>query len=167
MNVQEYISTINQELPKLTLCFLLRDNQVLLGRKKRGTGIGKWLGAGGKVEPGETVKRATIRETQEEFCITPHKITHIAKLGFYFPYQKNKKDLDQHVYAYLCTDWQGQAQETDEMKPQWFDLDQIPYDDMWPDSIHWLSDALNGQKMDAHFIYDQDYQIKDKFIIYK
>lgn len=24
------------------------------------------------------------------------------------------------------------------MRPQWFDLDSIPYDDMWADDLHWL-----------------------------
>lgn len=37
-----------------TLCYLLKDDQVLLAMKKRGFGEGKWNGPGGKVEKGET-----------------------------------------------------------------------------------------------------------------
>lgn len=39
---------------------------VLLGLKKRGFGTGKWNGFGGKVEPGETIRQAAIREMKEE-----------------------------------------------------------------------------------------------------
>ncbi len=44
-----------------TLVFLVDDDRVLLGMKKRGFGAGKWNGFGGKVEPGETIEEAAIR----------------------------------------------------------------------------------------------------------
>ena len=34
--------------------------------KKRGFGAGKWNGFGGKVEPGETIVEAAVREVKEE-----------------------------------------------------------------------------------------------------
>lgn len=34
---------------------------ILLGLKKRGFGVGKWNGFGGKVEPGETIPQAAAR----------------------------------------------------------------------------------------------------------
>ena len=42
---------------------------VLLGMKKRGFGVGKWNGFGGKVENGETVFDGAMRELQEECSI--------------------------------------------------------------------------------------------------
>jgi 8-oxo-dGTP diphosphatase/2-hydroxy-dATP diphosphatase len=45
----------------LTLAFLLERNRVLLGFKKRGFGMGKWNGFGGKVESGETIECAAKR----------------------------------------------------------------------------------------------------------
>ena len=38
----------------LTLVFLRNETKVLLGMKKRGFGVDKWNGFGGKVEVGET-----------------------------------------------------------------------------------------------------------------
>ena len=35
-----------------TLCLLMRDNEILLAMKKRGFGVGKWNGVGGKVKNG-------------------------------------------------------------------------------------------------------------------
>ena len=51
----------------VTLCFLLRDtpgggSEVLLGMKRTGFGIGKIVGIGGHVEPGESDAEAVVRE---------------------------------------------------------------------------------------------------------
>ena len=45
----------------LTLVLVTRPNQVLLGMKKRGFGMGRWNGFGGKVEKGETILEAAKR----------------------------------------------------------------------------------------------------------
>ena len=45
----------------LTLLFVLRPGQVLLGMKKRGFGKGRWNGFGGKVHQGESIEKAAIR----------------------------------------------------------------------------------------------------------
>ena len=50
-----------------TLCFPVRpDGKVLLGRKKRGFGVRKWNGFGGKIEDGETFLQCAVRELREE-----------------------------------------------------------------------------------------------------
>ena len=49
-----------------TLVFIIKDNRVLLIRKKRGLGAGKVNGPGGRLESGETFKACAIREVQEE-----------------------------------------------------------------------------------------------------
>ena len=43
-----------------TLMLVVKDGRVLLGEKKRGFGMGKWNGFGGKVEAGETILEAAI-----------------------------------------------------------------------------------------------------------
>ena len=45
-----------------TLVFLRAGKQVLLGMKKRGFGVGKWNGFGGKLEPGESFAEGAVRE---------------------------------------------------------------------------------------------------------
>jgi len=49
----------------LTLLFLIKEDQILLAMKKRGFGMGRFNGVGGKIEPGETIEQAMIRECQE------------------------------------------------------------------------------------------------------
>jgi len=58
-------------MKKVTLCFLLKGDEILLAVKKQslsgfGAGIGKWNGVGGKVDEGETIRFAAIRELNEE-----------------------------------------------------------------------------------------------------
>ena len=46
----------------LTLALVKNQaGEILLGLKKRGFGVGKWNGFGGKVEPGETIPQAAAR----------------------------------------------------------------------------------------------------------
>lgn len=46
----------------LTLLFVLEPNRVLLGMKKRGFGMGRWNGFGGKVQAAESIEDAAIRQ---------------------------------------------------------------------------------------------------------
>ena len=45
----------------LTLVFIRDGAHILLGLKKRGFGMGRWNGFGGKVEHGETILQAAKR----------------------------------------------------------------------------------------------------------
>ena len=38
-----------------------QDGRILLGRKRRGMGFGKWNGFGGKIEAGETMRECAAR----------------------------------------------------------------------------------------------------------
>ena len=45
----------------MTLVFVREDARVLLGLKKRGFGVGRWNGFGGKVQSGETIEEGAAR----------------------------------------------------------------------------------------------------------
>ena len=49
-----------------SLVFILKDNEVLLIRKKTGLGAGKVNAPGGKLEVDESAEAAAIREVMEE-----------------------------------------------------------------------------------------------------
>ena len=44
-----------------TLVFVADASRILLGMKKRGFGVGRWNGFGGKVDPGESIEAAAKR----------------------------------------------------------------------------------------------------------
>jgi len=136
----------------LSLLFLRRDNEVLLAMKKRGFGEGRWNGVGGKVENGESIEQAMIRETEEEIGITPTAYEKVADIRF-DEYFKGEPTL-MHVHVFVATAWTGEPTESKEMSPKWFTLDQIPYDDMWSDDPFWLPQVLDGKKISADFKLD-------------
>lgn len=146
-----------------TLVFCIRKDQILLAMKKRGLGKGNWNGAGGKLEPGETPEAAMIRECQEEIGITPTAYRLVALHNFILDGDTDAAWL-QPNYTYLCTAWEGEPIETEEMKPQWFDQDAIPYDTMWPDDIYWLPLVLAGKRLKTTFTLGSDGTLMDKNI---
>ena len=70
----------------VTLCLLVKDDKVLLAMKKRGFGMGKWNGVGGKVEDGETIEMAAARETGEEIGVAVETagMKNIGNITFFF-----------------------------------------------------------------------------------
>jgi len=133
-----------------TLVLLLKDDQILLARKKRGFGEGYWNGYGGKLESGETIEQAMVRECQEESGVTPLQFEKVAIHDFRFP----GGELDMQGHVYVCREWEGTPVETEEMAPQWFALNDIPYVQMWQDDIFWLPAVLQGKKLLGQFVFD-------------
>jgi 8-oxo-dGTP pyrophosphatase MutT (NUDIX family) len=150
-------------MQECTLCFLIDEsrNTICLGYKKRGFGLGKWNGAGGKVHDGEAVEVAMLRELQEEFGVEAER-EHLEKVGVLeFFYETNTiQDVRGHVF--LIRQWSGEPSESDEMRPVWFDVDKIPFENMWEDVAHWLLEALQGKKIQsAQFTFDADQKLKN------
>jgi mutator protein MutT len=144
-----------------TLLFLLRDDEILLAMKKRGFGANRWNGVGGKVEPGETLEQACVRECQEEIGVTPSQLEKVAEHDFVFPDGMS----DMYVHAFISHTWEGNPVETEEMRPQWFKLSDIPYDNMWQDDKYWMPQVLEqGQKLRTVFTFDQDENMLDQKI---
>ena len=148
-----------------TLCFLLKDNQILLAMKKRGFGAGRWNGVGGKLLPGEIIAEAAVRETVEEIGIKTRSesLEKVAALSFFFP--EARKDWNQKVHVYFIRDWEGEPTESEEMRPAWYTHDTIPFSEMWPDDIHWLPRVLLGEKIEAEFYFTDDGNSFDRFAI--
>jgi len=134
----------------LTLCLATRDGKILLGMKKRGFGAGRWNGFGGKVEVGEAIKEGAIREMREESMMNIRKMEEVGIHEFEFA-DKQGEILEVHVFR--VDEWTGDPTETEEMKPRWFGFDEIPYDEMWPDDIHWLPLFLAGRKFRTRFLF--------------
>ena len=150
---------------QLTLLFLIEGENVLLAMKKRGFGVGRWNGVGGKVENSETTEAAAIRECQEEISVTPVIFKQVAHISFNELHNNERKIMKVNVY--FCTQWTGEPTETEEMRPKWFKKVDIPYDKCWPDDKYWLPLVLTGKKLEAAFVMKDDDEVESYTLLEK
>ncbi|MEM8953800.1 MAG: 8-oxo-dGTP diphosphatase [Verrucomicrobiota bacterium] len=132
------------------LLFIIQDGRILLIRKKRGLGAGNINGPGGKVDPGETVLEAALREVKEEVGVVAHAPEEMGVLYFQFT-----DGYSMHCTVFRSTDYDGELIETDEAIPMWFGVDEIPFEEMWEDDQHWLPQMIEGKKFDAYFVFEE------------
>ena len=142
---------------RATLCFIEREGELLLIRKKRGLGGGKINGPGGRLEPGETPLQGAVRETQEEVGVTPRHLEKRGELHFQF--------LD--GYSLFCTVFiahgcEGVPRETDEADPFWVDIGAIPYEGMWQDDSYWLPLVVAGKNFRGWFEFDGEQLLRHR-----
>ncbi len=141
-----------------TLCFLIREDSVLLALKKRGFGAGKWNGVGGKVESGENIRGAAVREAQEEIGVSVREenLEERAVLTFLF----HEEPLwNQECHVFFTEHFEGDPCESDEMKPKWFPISDIPFGSMWKDDPLWFPRTLAGEQLRATFRFSREGEV--------
>ncbi|HLD61888.1 MAG TPA: 8-oxo-dGTP diphosphatase [Patescibacteria group bacterium] len=136
----------------LTLCIIHQHPKILLGLKKRGFGMGRWNGFGGKIENGETIEDAAKRELLEEAGIVVENLEQFGTLEF--SWEGKPEILEVHIFKAL--DFKGEPAESEEMKPQWFDVSEIPFDKMWSDDKYWFPLFLTDKKFNGKFLFGEN-----------
>ena len=140
-----------------TLLFIRIDGKILLGRKKRGFGAGKYNGIGGKFEAGESADEAMIRETKEEIGVLPKNFEKMAIIKFDELMKGKRGKVIMHIY--LASGYIGELCESEEEEPIWFDESALPYYNMFKDDHYWLPKILDGQKLMGDFYYDDNFKL--------
>ena len=121
--------------------------------KKKGLGKGFYNGVGGKVEPGETPLEAVIRECLEEIGVAPVNPRWMGILEFY-----NDGELYGYVHIFVADNYVGVPRESEEAKPLWFRIDDLPYNRMWEDDKFWLPLVLvENKKIYGRFTFRNDW----------
>ncbi len=148
-----------------TLCFPLRGGgnesapgtdrdersteEVLLIEKRRGLGEGWYNGPGGKLEAGETPRECAVRETREEVGLTVSDLTKAGELTF-------RLDGEVHTFCHVFRTRSigGEATTSEEARPKWVPIDEVPYDQMWEDDRFWLPGVLEGETVVGEFQFE-------------
>lgn len=157
------------QLRNTTLVFLIKKtpasniDRICLAMKKRGFGVNRWNGVGGKFDHSldKTIEEAAIRETKEEIDVEVQDLSKVAELTFLFP---GNPDWNQLVHVYLTEQWTGTPVESEEMRPDWFSPQELPFHSMWPDDPHWLPHVINGKFLKASFSFGKNDLILEKEI---
>jgi 8-oxo-dGTP diphosphatase len=122
---------------KATLVFPIKNNRILLARKMKKVGAGKWNGFGGKPEQQDVTIRDTacrelFEETGEGIKTIPENLIPKAIIDFFF-FDNISDEANFSVAIYLIEKFEGEAYGTPEMQtPTWFPVSLIPYDEMLP-----------------------------------
>jgi len=140
-------------VPTHTVGYFIKGNMLLLGLHQRGVSKGFWNGYGGKIDEGETVHNSLIRECSEESGLIPLEFNHVARVSASYG------NFQLRVEFFLVSNFDGVLVTTDEMIPQWFDLNDIPYDKMWTSDELWLPRVLTGERLRTEVIFDKDRKI--------
>lgn len=138
----------------VSVVYILRSgpggDEVLLGEKLTGLGVGKIVGPGGKLEHGETPHEAAIREVREEVGVRVERPALIPIARIEYPFV-DRPHLSQRSHAFVAREWDGVVEASDELSATWWPVDRLPLDRMWSDATLWLNRALAGEFLQATF----------------
>ena len=123
-----------------TLIYLVFESQVLLlyrNKKLNDFHQGKYVGVGGRVEPGETPLECVIREVKEEtgYTLTSKEIDYRGYI-YFDEINRDKVNEDLPAFNWLVFIYSAQVKHkryfnNSEGDLVWIKIDQIPYDKMW------------------------------------
>ena len=143
----------------VAVTYILRHHdgvdEVLLGEKLTGLGVGKIVGPGGKAEEGEAAVFTAIREIKEEvgLVVDAADLRAIALITYPFI---NRPQLSQRSHVFMTEVFSGTVVSSAELRATWWPVREIPYERMWPDAALWLPRALQGTFVEETFVIGED-----------
>jgi 8-oxo-dGTP diphosphatase len=145
--------------PRLvTLIYCVRNNQVLLARRRKAPLIGYWVAPGGKIEAKESPYEGALRELREETGLTASA----AELRAIVSETSQRADWQWLIFIYRVLNPVGEVI-SDEREGEllWFDLTAL-YDIEMPEADrHFVPHVLSAQNAvrEWRFHYDDDLNI--------
>lgn len=118
-----------EELLQTTLCYLEQDGCYLMlhrVKKKNDVNKDKWIGVGGKFEPGEDALACAMREVLEETGYTMDHPRYRAMVDFYCPPWQPER-----MHLYTCDAFSGTPHPCNEGDLVWVPRDQVQALPIW------------------------------------
>ena len=118
------------ELLQTTLCYLEQNGCYLMlhrVKKKNDVNHDKWIGVGGKFEPGEDAHACALREVYEETGLTMRAPRHRGIVDFYCPPWPAER-----MHLFTCSDFTGTMTDCDEGTLEWVPKQAVQALPIWP-----------------------------------
>ena len=137
-------------------------SRILLVYHKTNEMSGYYTGLLGEVNENEAPQDAAVRIAQNMCGIS----VQIADLRAIFEFTFDDSDVE-NEYQYYTTQFKGQPQATDHIRPEWFDIDKIPYSLMPADDAIWYPPFLDGKLQRGKFHFTRDYKTLLQYEVYE
>ena len=114
-----------------TLCYLERGSEWLMlhrVKKKNDVNHDKWIGVGGKFEPGESPEECLVREIKEETGLTLTRWRYRGIITFVLD------GTAEYMHLFTADRWEGQmirGQDCAEGVLEWVEKDRVPELPIW------------------------------------
>ena len=118
------------ELLQTTLCYLEQNGCYLMlhrVKKKNDVNHDKWIGVGGKFEPGEDARACALREVYEETGLTMRAPRYRGIVDFYCPPWPAER-----MHLFICSDFAGTMTDCDEGTLEWVPKQAVQALPIWP-----------------------------------
>lgn len=144
-------------MQRVTNCVLRKDNQILLLQKPR---RGWWVAPGGKMEPGESVKDACVREFREETGIYV-KNPKIKGIFTFIMKEGNEVQSEWMMFTFVADDFDGHKLDvSEEGILEWQEIADIKDLPMAEGDYHILDYMMHGNGlMYGTFTYTPDFEL--------
>lgn len=142
-------------LLQTTLCYLEQDGCYLMLhriKKKKDVNHDKWIGVGGKFEPGETALACALREVREETGLTMQNPQYRGIVDFYCaPWPAER------MHLYTCTRFTGTMTDCNEGALEWVPKEEVQNLPIWPgDKLFFRLLAEEAPFFHLELTYDGD-----------
>ena len=127
-----------------SLCYLERGGQYLMlhrVKKENDENHDKWIGVGGKFEPGESPEDCVCREVREETGLRLTDYRYCGIVTFV------NGDWTEHMHLFHATGFEGQLRECDEGVLEWIDKKKLF------DLQQWEGDKIFLRLMDMRVLF--------------
>lgn len=132
-------------MKETTLCYLEKDGQFLMllrNKKKQDPNEGKWIGVGGKLEPGETPEQCVVREVQEETGLVLTSFESRGRILFL-----SDQWEDEIMYLFTASEFQGELTgECNEGDLKWIPFQEIPSLNLWEGDRLFLEKLIQNRE---------------------
>ncbi len=122
-----------------TLCLLVDSQKIFLSQRD-----GKWGGLEEEIKENEEATEGAKRNLWEELGIQVKAIDLKGIINFEYP------EENVEVYIFKVSDYNGSIIEN---KGQWFDVLEIPFEQMRPVDLYWLPLFLKDKNFKGRFVF--------------
>ncbi|PGS51997.1 8-oxo-dGTP diphosphatase [Bacillus sp. AFS041924] len=144
-------------MQRVTHCVLVNENNILLLQKPRRNW---WVAPGGKMEPGENIREAVVREYREETGV--YLKNPKLKGVFTIIIEEDAKVVNEWMmFSFLATEFDGQNQdECEEGILRWHAIDEVKKLPMAEGDYHIIDYLLQGTEiLHGTFVYTPDFEL--------